>query len=185
MEKVEKSKKKWYDIITNESFGTQLIGRSIVDDTKLLIGKTINANAMTLTNDMKKQHINLKFKVSKIAEGKGQADLVDYEVMPAALRRFVRRGKDRIDMSFVAKTSDGVNVRVKPMMLTRTLTSGSVRTALRHATEDQFLKTVKTLSYDDCAKDLVSYKLQTTMKGAVNKIYPLKVLEVKHFIRLV
>ena len=110
-------KKRWCNIVSPEMFRDFVIGETFVAEPSSIVGKTLSINLMTLTNDIKKQNINLKFLVNKIQNDTGIANVIGYELVPSSVRRLVRRGKERIDPSFVCHTSDIIMVRVMPLML--------------------------------------------------------------------
>jgi len=96
-------KKKWFPIHASKTFDETLIGESLVASPSELEGRIITINLATLSDDLKQQHINLKFKVVSSDTEKASAELVGVEVMPAAIKRLVRRSTTRIDESFICE----------------------------------------------------------------------------------
>ena len=125
-------KKKWFPIYSPKSFGEVLLGETYISESEELNGKYITSNLSTITRSMRKQSVNVQFKVTSVVEGKGQTETVGYSLINAAVKRLVRRGRDKISDSIVAKSSDDKLIRIKPMILTRSNAKGSMLSAVRH-----------------------------------------------------
>jgi ribosomal protein S3AE len=150
-----------------------------VYETPQIMGRSITVNFMTLAGDMKKQHINLTFKVIDIKEGKGNCMLTRYYIIPSSLRRFVRKGREKIDDSFIVKTKDEKFVRIKPMLVTNSTTHESVVTNLRVTTRKILQNVIPTYTYDQLCEEVVTYKLQKYLRDILHKTYPLKICEIR------
>ncbi|MBI3033706.1 hypothetical protein HYY72_00935 [Candidatus Woesearchaeota archaeon] len=173
-------KKKWFLIYASKSFDEALIGESLVVSPSELVGRIVTVNLMSLTDDIRQQHINLKFKVAAAENDRATAELVAFEVMPAAIKRLVRRGIDRIDASFICETSDGKKIRIKPFLLTKAYAGGMIIKGIRKALMEHIASEVKKLTFDDLVKLLLANKLQTGIKSALKKVYPIKSCEIKY-----
>ena len=178
---VKLKKKQWYQIIAPKQFENAVIGETLVADPKLMLGKTLSHNLMNLTNDMKKQNVNIHFKVVNVEVDKGITSIIGYEIIPSSVKRFVRRNSEKMDLSFTCETADNIFVRIKPLIITKADIKGSTAARLRNTIVQFLIKAVKKTSYNDFINDLISHKLQTEMRGTFNKIYPLKVCEIRFF----
>ncbi len=177
----KQKKKKWCPIVAPELFGSRIIGESFVDDASFLMGKAITANMMQLVGDMKKQHINLMFKVTDVKEGKGYTTLVKYELSPSSLKRLAKREKDKLSDSFVVKTSDGKLVRIKPVMVTNSKTNGSALASLIKNCRAVCKEIVNRTNFEQIVVDLVEYRFQKQVREALHQTYPLRNLEIRSF----
>ena len=172
-------KKKWFPIFASKEFEEANIGESLVASASDLVGRIVSVNLMSLTNDIKLQHITLKFKIIGADNDKATADLIGFEIIPPAIRRLVRRGVDRIDDSFICETVDNKKIRVKPFILTKSYARGLVGNRLRKAMIDYIAKEAKKVTFDDLVKNLLGNKFQTSIKAELKKIYPIKSCEIK------
>ena len=180
-EQVTKLKKKqWYQIMAPSQFGSVVIGETMVYEPQAMLGKTLTHNLMNLTNDPKKHNINIYFKVVEIEGNKGITKVVGYEIIPSSVKRFVRRNSEKMDLSFSCETADNVLVRVKPLLITRADVKGSVAAKMRNSLVQFLVKTIKKISYNDIINDMISHKLQSEIRSGLNKIYPLKVCEIRY-----
>lgn len=174
-------KKKWVKIVAPEVFKSTQLGESLVMSPENLNGKTVESNLMTLTGDMKKQNINVQFRINKVEEGQAHTILQRYNMIPSAVKRMIRRTRDRVDHSFLATTKDGYSVRLKPLLLTNSNTSNAVLTLLRKKTESLLIKHLSKAKLDDFVNDILTHKLQSELKKQLKDIYPLKTCEMRAF----
>jgi len=181
-EKAKKlKKKKWYPIAAPKLFQDELLGEILVDEPNLIMNRVLTTNLMNLTNDMKHQNINIKFRVNKIDDNVAYTELIRYEMLPSSIKRLVRRDINRLDESFVCETKDNVLVRIKPLLLTKSATKGSKLKLLRKTLINLISKEIKHLSFDEVIEDVITRKLQNDVKAYLKKIYPLKICEIRYF----
>lgn len=179
-EKLLKGKKKqWYQILAPRIFNNAVLGESLVSNAELLIGKNVNINLMNLTRDPKKSNVNLNFIVESIKEGKGITRIVGYEIVPATIKRLVKKGRNKIELSFLCSTSDNKTVRIKPFAVTRGMAKGAVLASLRKGITDELTKLVNRLTFEGLLNDIIFHKLQMGLKKQLKKIYPIRNFEIK------
>ena len=82
-------------------------------------------------------------------------------------------------MSFPCKTSDNKNLLLKPLMITRSATTNSVATKMRKNAQEFLVKYISNITYDNFVNDLVNHNLQNSLRKILNKIYPLRICEIK------
>ena len=180
-EQVAKLKKKqWYNITAPKQFDNAVIGETLVYEPQQMLGKTLSHSLMNLTNDMKRQNVSIRFKVAEIEGDKGKTRIIGYEIAPSSVKRFVRRASEKVDLSFTCETSDNVFLRVKPLVVTKSDIKGSTAAKLRHNIVAFLAKTVKNMTYDEFINELIMHKVQAAMRETFNKIYPLKVCEIRY-----
>src|SRR3989338_8872511 len=179
MAKVKIAKKEWYPIIAPKVFQNAVLGETTVYEPQQMIGKGLTISLMSLTNDSKRQNINVNFEVVDVQNGKALANVIGYGMVQSSIRRLMRRNIERIDMSFSCKTSDNKDLRVKPLLITRSATIGSVVAKIGRTAQDFITKYIGSASYDSLINDLVTQKLQSSLRKELNKIYPLRVCEIR------
>ncbi|MFW6014120.1 MAG: hypothetical protein ACOCQG_03005 [Candidatus Nanoarchaeia archaeon] len=172
-------KKKWVKIVAPKEFKSASLGESLVMAPENLVGRTVESNLMTITGDMKKQNINVKFSINGIKDGQAVTELRSYGVIPSAVKRMVRRTRDRIDQSFIVETKDGFKMRVKPILITASNTSNSVLNMLRKKTEDLITKHLSKTNKEDLVTEILNHKLQNELKKLLKNVYPLRVCEIR------
>ncbi|MEM3450677.1 MAG: hypothetical protein QW439_03910, partial [Candidatus Woesearchaeota archaeon] len=156
-----KAKKKWFDIISPKEFGESVVGETPAYAPDEVVGRVVNINLMNLTGNIRKQNINVKLRITGIKENKhAVTELIEYELMPAFIKRMVRRGRNKIDDSFVVKTSDEKFVRIKPMIITAYSTTKTRTTRIIKLTRYFCAKSASEKDYSAFTSDIISGKLQ-------------------------
>lgn len=174
-----KVKKKWVTIIGPKSFNNPHLGDSHVTETEKVVGKSITANLMNLTGDMRKQGVEIRFDIIKVVDGKGSAIVTGYELLPSGMKRLIRRGRSKVSDSFVARTATGRLIRIKPLIMTANRASAGAQTRIRLATKELLKRLIKASSFDKLVQDLIQFKIQKSVKDELNKIHPIKSVDIK------
>ncbi len=178
--KAKIARKEWYPILAPKLFQNAVLGETYVYEPQEMVGKGIVSNLMSLTNDIKRQNINISFRVNSVENGKAFADVIGYYMLNSSIRRMVRRDIEKIDMSFSCKTSDNKTLQVKPLFIARSATKGSVAAKIRRIAQDSLIRYISSVTYDTFVNDLVSHKVQTSLKNELSKVYPLRVCEIRY-----
>lgn len=173
-------KKKWFSLFAPKFFNEQNLGETTAYETKELETKKISVNLMTLAGDPKKQSTNVRFVVDRIEGNNAYTHLDKITLQPASIKRMVRRGKTKVEDSFLCETQDKKYIRIKPLVFTRNQSTNSVMTAIRHTTRDIVTKTVKNMKAEDVFYDILMFKLQKMLKESLSKIVPIKIVEIKN-----
>lgn len=172
-------KKRWFKVFAPSIFGEALLGESYVVDQQTLLDKCMTVNLMSITGDMKKQNTNISFKITGIRPEGASTEVIAYELVPASIKRMVKRGNKAIHESFLVKTKDNVTVRLKPIIFTRSKSKGSISTMIRKIIRSSLTKKVSALGYYSLVNELVSHKIQRALKDDLNKIYPIRTSEIR------
>lgn len=180
-EQVAKLKKKqWFPIVAPKQFDSVVLGETLVYEPQQMLGKTLSHSLMNLINDTKRQNISIHFKIVEIEGSNAKTSIVGYEIVPSSVKRFVRRASEKMDLSFSCETADNVLLRVKPLVITRSDVKGSIAAKMRNNIVSYLARTIKKMTYEIFMSELISHKLQSEMRGFLNKIYPVKVCEIRY-----
>ena len=106
-----KAKKKWLRVLALKPFNDHFIGETFVFNAEDAIGKKIKTSLMNLTNDPKRQNINLMFEITKKHGDCLGAEIIGYNLVASSIKRFVRRNCNRIDDSYSFRTKDNIPAR--------------------------------------------------------------------------
>lgn len=178
---VKKKKKIWVQINAPKIFGNKKIGETHVFSIENAFGKTVEQNLMTLTGEMKKQNITIKFTVEK---GKGpilNTKIISYKMAPSFIKRMVRRRRDKLEFSKAFKTKDNIKVRIKPIIITTNSTRGSTKTSLIKKAQAIVGAYVSNYRYEQLIEDIISFKIQSKIKNGLKEIHPVRNCDIKEF----
>jgi small subunit ribosomal protein S3Ae len=171
--------KKWYRVVAPQQFGSRQLGETMALEEDMLRGRTVKVSLSLVTGDAKKQSTNAIFEIKEVKNGVAETVLKAMEIAPSSIRRLVRKGKNRIDLSFICATKDGVVCRIKPFVVTRSKVGGLLLTKMRKLLEDVVRVEAHKETFDNFVYDVITGKVQRAIKQRLNKIYPLKICEVR------
>jgi len=172
-------KKVWLPIIAPALFNNQPIGEMYIDEEQSPVGRRVTVSLMVLTNDPQRQNVHMSFEVIKVENRQLHTKIFGYSIVPVAVRKMMRRGRERVDESFVVKTQDGVAVRAKPVLITRGRAKGGVLADLRRQLRVNVARAIAKLTFIDLMKEMVAHKIQRELQESLRKIYPLQVCELR------
>ncbi|MEM4723588.1 MAG: hypothetical protein QXP01_01085 [Candidatus Hadarchaeum sp.] len=178
---VKKKNKKLFSIVAPKVFNNQPLGETFgysADDIK---GRIVDVNLMNLTMDIKKQQYKMKFMITSVEGTTAHTHPVEFTMMTSAIKRLVRRKKDKIDDSFTAFTKDNIFLRIKPMLITLNNVSSSLRTNLRKSTRYFLKKYLQEHNYNTFVREVVAGSLQYELQQFLKKLYPLRNAEIRAF----
>jgi len=178
---IKKKKKKWIPILATKEFSNIEIGETLVADPKEATNKSIEVSMMNLMGDSKKQYVKVSFIIKEIKEGKALTEINKISLMDSHVKRITKRAKEKVDDSFKCTSKDNITFRIKPLLLTRNKTKGSVLTSLRKKSREVIQELSKTNTFNELASMILSYKLQKTVTESIKKIYPLSFTEIRIF----
>ena len=82
------------------------------------------------------------------------------------------------------ETKDNVKVRIKPIVLTKTLGPHSILTLLRSMIREFIIAHFKKFTFDELIHQLINIEIQRALKDNLKKIYPISVVEVRYLRKL-
>jgi len=177
--KISVKKKRWYNILAPKVLNNVIVGETPSADTNLLVGRVVTINLSTITRNMKKQNTEVKFKIKELKGNDCVTEFVSYEILPAFVKRLVKRAKCRVDDSFVAETKDKIKVRIKPLVLTRDKIQKSIATSLRLTSKDMLTKILADTDYNEFLSKILVGDIQKELKFKLKKVHPLGVAEIR------
>lgn len=171
--------KKWFPIMAPKVLRGAFIGETPAASIENAFGRNVNISLAAVTGDFKRQNVNVTFEITGADDGKLQTIITKIEMVPSHIRRCVKKGKVRIDDSFICKTSDNVQLRIKPFFVTMNKVKGSRKTLLVKLARTTFRDMIGKIPYDKFLEDTFSTRLQKEMKGVLKKVAPLKSCEIR------
>lgn len=178
---VKVKKKKWFSIIAPPIFREALVGEILLYESGDMKGRCITANMMNLTNNPRNQSINIKFRIHDVKEGKGVTQVLGAEMNPGSIKRLMRRGRTKIEDSFVVQTSDRKLVRIKPVIITNSGEKQSVTALIRKVLRSSVAKLAIKITYDQLVEEIMGFKLQRHLGEQSSKVTRIRNSEIKAF----
>lgn len=156
-----------------------IIGETIANDPKKLIGRVIEVSLADINNDYSKMHVKLEFQIIEVVGNTARTRFKGHSFARDYLRFLVRRRRTRIDCISTVKTRDGVPFRVTVTGFTAYRSKTSKKNAIRRKMSDVIVERAGELNSDDFIRETTGGKLSSFIYFQCKSIYPLKGVEIQ------
>lgn len=170
--------KNWYQILAPTLFDSAPVSETLSDKPDNLIGRVTEVSLQDITNDFRKAHIKLFFKIEKIQDGNAHTQFNGHTLTSDYLRRMIRRRKSRIDGVYDVETRDGAYLRVKPFAITEKRIQNSQKKLIRGVMKETITKEGKTKTLNEFLIDTLDGKIGSEIYKNCKKFYPVKRVEI-------
>ena len=170
--------KNWYSILAPSTFDGVTIADTLADSPDNLINRVTEVSLQDLTNDFRKSHIKLFFKVNKVEETNAYTQFVGHTLTSDYLRRMIRRRRSKIDGVYDASTRDGAVIRVKPFATTDKRIQNSQKRIVREAMKKTIYDQAKNSTLSEFVKNILDGKMGSEIYKNCKKLYPVKRIEI-------
>jgi len=170
--------KGWYQILAPTLFDSIPVSETLSDKQNNLIGRVTEVSLQDITNDFRKAHVKLFFKIHKIEEGNAFTQFKGHTLTSDYLRRMIRRRKSRVDGVYDVETRDGAFLRVKPFAITDNRIQNSQKKLIRNIMKDTIAKEGKLKTLNEFLRDTLDEKIGGEIYKSCKKLYPIKRVEI-------
>jgi len=170
--------KKWYNIIAPPAFDSVTIADTLSDKPENLINRVTGVSLQDLTNDFRKSHITLYFKINKVEDTNAYTQFIGHTLTSDYIRRMIRRRRSKIDGVYDVQTRDGALLRVKPFATTEKRIQSSQKKIVREAMKKTIYEQAKNSTLSEFIKDIIDGKLGSEIYKNCKKLYPVKRIEI-------
>lgn len=170
--------KNWYNILAPPAFDNVTIAETLADTNEGLINRVTEVSLQDMTNDFRKSHITLFFKINKVEATNAHTEFIGHTLTSDYLRRMVRRRKSKIDGVYDVTTRDGAVLRVKPFATTDKRIQSSQKKVIREAMKKTIFDQAKTNVMSDFIKIILDGRMGSEIYKNCKKLYPVKRIEI-------
>ena len=170
--------KNWYNIIAPPAFDGVTIADTMTDNPDNLINRVTGISLQDLTNDFRKSHIILNFKINKVEEDKAHTQFSGHTLTSDYLRRMIRRRRSKIEGVYDVNTRDGAVIRVKPFATTDKRIQNSQRKVVREAMKKTIADQAKDSTLSEFLKNILDGRMGSEIYKNCKKLYPVKRIEI-------
>ncbi|RLA92957.1 MAG: 30S ribosomal protein S3ae, partial [Deltaproteobacteria bacterium] len=170
--------KNWYQVVAPSLFDNVQIADTLSDSPDQLIGRITEVSLQNLTNDFRKSHIKLFFKIHKTEELIAHTQFVGHTLTSDYLRRMIRRRKSRIDGIYDITTRDGAYMRIKAFATTEKRIQNSQKKLIRNSMKKTILDAGKAKTLNEFIRDIIDGKIGSDIYKNCKNLYPIKRVEI-------
>jgi small subunit ribosomal protein S3Ae len=169
----------WFSIHAPKVFNEAVIGETVGKEEESVNGRNIKIPLSEVNGDITKRHVQLKLKIAKVTGEHAYTEIVGYELSRPYLQRMIRRRSTKIEIVKDLKLKDGKLYRIKLVAITLHKANSSQRAAVTHALAEEIEKIIPNYDIDSLVVTLSTNKLQREIQKKVNKIYPIRYVDIR------
>jgi len=170
--------KEWYNILAPPAFDNVTIADTLSDSPDGLINRVTGVSLQDLTNDFRKSHVTLYFKINKVDENNAYTQYVGHTLTSDYLRRMIRRRRSKIEGVYDVTTRDGAVTRVKPFATTDKRIQNSQKSVVREAMKSTLSGQAKKSTLSEFVRDIIDGKVGSEIYKSCKTLYPVKRVEI-------
>jgi small subunit ribosomal protein S3Ae len=170
--------KNWYQIHAPAIFDEVIVAETLAEKPEMLHNRITEVSMQNITNDFRKSHIKLYFKVNRVQDSDAHTVYDGHTLTSDYLRRMVRRRKSRVDGVYNITTRDGAQLRIKPFAITEKRIQTSQKKLIRQSMKDTILKEGKAKTLNEFLRDMLDGKIGSDIYKNCKTLYPVKRVEI-------
>jgi small subunit ribosomal protein S3Ae len=170
--------KNWYNVLAPAAFDNVTIAETLADTSEGLINRVTGVSFQDITNDFRKSHITLFFRINKVEATNAHTEFIGHTLTSDYLRRMIRRRKSKIDGVYNVTTRDGAVLRVKPFATTDKRIQSSQKKVIRETMKKTIFDQAKTNVMSDFIKIILDGRMGSEIYKNCKKLYPVKRIEI-------
>jgi small subunit ribosomal protein S3Ae len=170
--------KNWYNVLAPAAFDNVTIAETLADTSEGLINRVTGVSFQDITNDFRKSHITLFFRINKVEATNAHTEFIGHTLTSDYLRRMIRRRKSKIDGVYNVITRDGAVLRVKPFATTDKRIQSSQKKVIRETMKKTIFDQAKTNVMSDFIKIILDGRMGSEIYKNCKKLYPVKRIEI-------
>lgn len=171
--------KPWWPVVAPQSLRGAVVGETPADTVDATVGRVASLSLALVLGDVKKQNITASLLITHTDGSRALTNITKLELSQSYVRRQVRKGRSRLDDCFVAKLADGLTVKVKPFVMTKSKITKGQQTAMLKLGRTALSELLSKLSWDGAVQGFVTFKLQRSLADVLKKITPIKTAELR------
>ncbi|MFH1100877.1 MAG: 30S ribosomal protein S3ae [Methanobacteriota archaeon] len=170
--------KTWYQILAPPLFDSVPVAETLADAPSSVIGRITDVSLQDLTNDFRKSHIKMLFKIYKVEENQAYTQIAGHSLTSDYIRRMIRRRRSRVDGVYDVTSRDGAIFRVKTFAIAEKRIQSSQKKAIREVMRKTIVDSGATLTLNEFIRDALDGKVGSDIYKNCKNLYPVKRIEI-------
>ena len=168
--------KQWYDIVAPTLFEEKIVGETPSADPKNLVNRRLPLQLSKLTGKYDEMGLYGKvfLRTTEVKGNRIMTKLMGHELSNGYLNTLVRRRRSAVDDVIDVTCKDGLQIRVKMLVVTFNKVSATKKTAIRLITRDLIKERAGKEDLGEFFNNLIGNKVTGSIKSKVKKIAPIK-----------
>ncbi|MBI5228965.1 30S ribosomal protein S3ae [Candidatus Micrarchaeota archaeon] len=171
--------KSWYSVTAPKFLNEVEVAQVIATDEEHLLNRIIKVPLKDITRDFSHVYTTLKLRVCEIKGKTAYTKFIGHEMAQEYMRALVRRRRDVLSVVFSTKSKDGLEFKIKAIILTNIICSRAQKTALRNLFAEELKKKTASEDFGQFIQDVLFGKVSLEMLGKLKKLVPIKKVEIR------
>lgn len=171
-------KKSFYSILSPKIFGEKVVGETPALKKENLIGRTIYVSLNDLTGDVKHFQTKIKLRIKEVDGQNARTEYIGQEILMDKILRIVRKWSSKIEFINDIPLKNK-KFRIKTLIVTRRRVNTTLKNTIRRESSSIIKDYFKDKPKDQIITDINNGNIQRIVINKINKIYPLKEVEIR------
>ena len=172
--------KKTFEIVAENIFKGRVIGETIANNEKSVIGRNLEISVADITGDYKHENYRLWFKILRVDGSQAYSTFIKEALRRDYVRSIVRRRTSRVDCLTKAITKDGHELNYFTIAITTRRVRKSKESAIRRIINEKMSEIIPTLTIDELVISSIfrePINIEKKLRKEANKIAPIQIIE--------
>ncbi len=178
---VDKWKEKsWYQVMSPGYIVEKSLGETPASDPELLHGRVIEMAKLGVVDDLFNDiNLKIRFRISAVEGNICRTEFAGHEIAKEQIRSQIRRNRTKIESIQNVSTKDKARLRVSSIVVTPKRCGTSTQKIVRKTINDLIKTRAKEQVFTDFAKNMVNGSIAKEVQEAVNKIFPVIMVDIR------
>ncbi len=170
--------KKWYVVIAPNFLNNMEAAEIPAVSDEAMVNRIIELPLKDITHDLSHMYTTVRLRISEITGKKALAKFIGHSVAKEYMRTLARRKRDLVDIVLPVKSKDGVEFRVKVLVVTANPASVEQKHAIRQSVVKELKKRTSSTEFGQIVLDVLYNRTSEALHKSLVKILPIRRVEV-------
>ena len=170
--------KKWYVVIAPNFLNNMEAAEIPAVSDEAMVNRIIELPLKDITHELSHMYTTVRLRISEITGKKALAKFIGHSVAKEYMRTLARRKRDLVDIVLPVKSKDGVEFRVKVLVVTANPASVEQKHAIRQSVVKELKKRTSSTEFGQIVLDVLYNRTSEALHKSLVKILPIRRVEV-------
>ncbi|MGB9577441.1 MAG: 30S ribosomal protein S3ae [Candidatus Micrarchaeia archaeon] len=170
--------KSWYAVLAPKFMNEVQFAQVPALDDEHLMNRVIEVPLKEITKDIAHMYTNVRMRVTEIKGKTAYAKFIGHSIAREYLQTLVRRHREALWIVLPVSSKDGVEFKVKALVVTAGRASSAKKTALRNAMTEFLKNKASTNTFGNFINLVLYGKASSEAVGVLKKIVPIRRVEI-------
>ncbi len=170
--------KSWHSVVAPKFLNEAEVAVVPALDEHHLVNRVIEVPLRDLTKDVAHLYTNIRLRVFEVRGRTAFTKFIGHEVAREFIQTMVRRGREKLDVVFPAVSRDGIEFKIKAVVITEYRCSSRKKTAVRNALSDFLKAKARAEDFGKFVLEVLYGKAAQEAANRLRKIVPIRRIEI-------